>query len=117
MVIARVLIAWFLLLGGGCGSTLTPARASSPASKTLGAPGGRSAPLRGTIFTYQGSTLVGEEVFSGRRRRVRARLLPTMNHVLKQEPERSFPQASYTEPSRPRADGLVDAVYAGIAMP
>jgi alpha-beta hydrolase superfamily lysophospholipase len=41
-------------------------------------------------------------------------LVAGMNHVLKSETSLAGPQPSYTDPSRPLAPGLVDAVDAGI---
>jgi hypothetical protein len=45
----------------------------------------------------------------------RLRVLSHMNHVLKREEQAALPQASYTDPERPLAPGLVDAVDAGVA--
>src|SRR5262249_40802792 len=37
-------------------------------------------------------------------------LVPRMNHVMKEEDSNALPQASYHDPARPLARGLVDAV-------
>jgi hypothetical protein len=44
------------------------------------------------------------------RRDARLVLLPATNHVLKVEPSSALPQASYTDPARPLAPGVVQAV-------
>jgi len=44
----------------------------------------------------------------------RLTLLPTMNHAFKEEASIALPQASYTDPSKPLAPGLLDAIVAGI---
>jgi pimeloyl-ACP methyl ester carboxylesterase len=41
-------------------------------------------------------------------------LLPTMNHVFKEEASASLPQASYGDPSKPLAPGLLEAVVAAV---
>lgn len=46
---------------------------------------------------------------------VQFKLIERMNHVLKDEPMLDAPQASYTDPARPLAFGLVDALAEGIA--
>jgi uncharacterized protein len=63
---------------------------------------------------------VGEkdaQALSSARADAKSQVLPTMNHVLKQEPARALPQPSYTDPARPLADGLVDAIDASVAKP
>jgi len=37
-----------------------------------------------------------------------------MNHAFKEEASIALPQASYTDPSKPLAPGLLDAIVAGI---
>jgi len=41
-------------------------------------------------------------------------LLPTMNHVLKEEASAAMPQASYSDPTRPLAPGLGDILAAAL---
>ncbi len=41
-------------------------------------------------------------------------ILPTMNHVLKEEASAAMPQASYSDPSRPLAPGLGDILAAAL---
>jgi pimeloyl-ACP methyl ester carboxylesterase len=43
-------------------------------------------------------------------------LLPNMNHVFKDEASDRLPQASYTDPTRPLAAGLVEAVVAVVPV-
>jgi pimeloyl-ACP methyl ester carboxylesterase len=43
-------------------------------------------------------------------------LLPTMNHVFKEEASAALPQPSYSDPSRPLAPGFVDAVVAAVPL-
>jgi hypothetical protein len=45
----------------------------------------------------------------------RLTLLPTMNHVFKDEASIALPQASYADPARTLSAGLVDAIVAGVA--
>jgi pimeloyl-ACP methyl ester carboxylesterase len=61
--------------------------------------------------------MIDAEALSSAGAGVRQVVLPTMNHVLKQEPNRSFPQASYADSTRPLADGLVDAIASSVARP
>ena len=41
-------------------------------------------------------------------------LLPTANHLFKEEPSRALPQASYTDPARPLVAGIVDALLSAV---
>jgi pimeloyl-ACP methyl ester carboxylesterase len=44
----------------------------------------------------------------------RLTLLPTMNHVFKDEASSALPQDSYTDPSKPLSAGLIDAIVLGV---
>ena len=41
-------------------------------------------------------------------------LFPTMSHTCKEEASSSLPQASYSDPTKPLAPGLIDAIVAGV---
>lgn len=56
-------------------------------------------------------------LLAGARPDAKLTILPSMNHVLKEEPSATLPQPSYTDPARPLAAGLVDAVAAAVGAP
>ncbi|MFO7177515.1 MAG: hypothetical protein DIU78_002340 [Pseudomonadota bacterium] len=76
--------------------------------------------LQGVWVVVQGDTdiqisVADAKALAANRKDARLSIVPHMNHVLKEEQELSASQASYTEPTRKLAPGLVDAVVAGVA--
>ncbi|HEY3822253.1 MAG TPA: alpha/beta fold hydrolase [Polyangiaceae bacterium] len=61
-------------------------------------------------------TVADARALAAAQRHAKLTLLPTMNHVFKDEASAALPQASYDDPSKPLAAGFVDAVVAAVPL-